>query len=59
MKALREIGVKKEAIATIYQIQLVSLGMIGEYIGRLFLQHSKEPQFLVTELVGYDEERRG
>ena len=26
-------------------VQLVILGAIGEYLGRLFLDHSKSPQF--------------
>jgi glycosyltransferase involved in cell wall biosynthesis len=33
-------------------IQLISIGVIGEYIGRLFLHYSKEPQFVVKESVG-------
>ena len=32
-------------------IQLVSIGIIGEYVGRLFLHHSKEPQFVVNEII--------
>ena len=28
-------------------VQLVILGMIGEYLGRMFLDHSKWPQFVV------------
>ena len=28
-------------------VQLVILGTIGEYLGRLFLDHSKSPQFVV------------
>jgi undecaprenyl-phosphate 4-deoxy-4-formamido-L-arabinose transferase len=28
-------------------VQLVILGTIGEYLGRLFLDHSKTPQFVV------------
>jgi undecaprenyl-phosphate 4-deoxy-4-formamido-L-arabinose transferase len=28
-------------------VQLVILGTIGEYLGRLFLDHSKNPQFVV------------
>jgi len=34
-------------------IQLVTTGIIGEYIGRLFLHHSKEPQFVVSEVIGH------
>jgi len=33
-------------------IQLVTIGIIGEYVGRLFLYHSKQPQFIVNEIVG-------
>jgi len=33
-------------------VQLVILGMIGEYLGRLFLDHSKSPQFVVRYVRG-------
>ena len=33
-------------------IQLVLLGVIGEYLGRLFLDHSKSPQFTVRYVMG-------
>ncbi len=33
-------------------IQLVTMGIVGEYIGRLFLHHSKQPQFIVREVAG-------
>ena len=32
-------------------IQLIALGMIGEYLGRLFLKDSGRPQFVVRERV--------
>ena len=32
-------------------VQLVAIGTIGEYIGRLFIYYSKEPQFVVREIV--------
>ena len=32
-------------------IQLVTTGITGEYVGRLFLHHSKEPQFVVGEVI--------
>jgi undecaprenyl-phosphate 4-deoxy-4-formamido-L-arabinose transferase len=32
-------------------VQLVILGAIGEYLGRLFLDHSKTPQFVVRYVV--------
>jgi len=33
-------------------IQLITTGIIGEYVGRLFLHHSKEPQFVVGDMIG-------
>ena len=30
-------------------IQLIGLGLIGEYIGRSFLYQNKEPQFLIEK----------
>jgi undecaprenyl-phosphate 4-deoxy-4-formamido-L-arabinose transferase len=30
-------------------VQLIALGVIGEYVGRLFLQHGTRPQFVVRE----------
>ncbi|MBM3321319.1 MAG: hypothetical protein FJY73_11650 [Candidatus Eisenbacteria bacterium] len=33
-------------------VQLVILGVIGEYLGRLFLDHSKSPQFTVRYVLG-------
>jgi undecaprenyl-phosphate 4-deoxy-4-formamido-L-arabinose transferase len=35
-------------------IQLFSLGMIGEYLGRLFLKENGRPQFVVREQVNCD-----
>lgn len=32
-------------------IQLVSMGIIGEYMGRVFLHQSKEPQFVIKEVL--------
>lgn len=33
-------------------IQLATIGIVGEYIGRLFLYHSKEPQYVVKKIIG-------
>lgn len=33
-------------------IQLVSIGIIGEYVGRLFLHYNKEPQFVIDKIIG-------
>jgi len=34
-------------IAVISGVQLISVGILGEYIGRFFLAHTKKPQFLI------------
>jgi len=34
-------------------IQLVSLGIIGEYVGRMFLYQSREPQFTVNDVINH------
>ena len=30
-------------------IQLIAIGMVGEYIGRIFLSQNKKPQFSITK----------
>jgi polyisoprenyl-phosphate glycosyltransferase len=32
-------------------IQLFAIGAVGEYLGRLFLYYSKQPQFVVSEII--------
>ena len=39
-------------------LQLCVLGMIGEYLGRLFLSSSSSPQFVVRESFGIDNSKR-
>lgn len=39
-------------------IQLFALGMIGEYLGRLFLKSNGQPQFVVREIVEGPSQRR-
>lgn len=34
-------------IAVISGVQLISVGILGEYIGRFFLSHSKKPQYII------------
>ena len=31
-------------------VQLLALGVIGEYVGRAFLYQSKEPQFIIEDI---------
>ncbi len=38
-------------------VQLVILGTIGEYLGRLFLDHTKSPQFVVRYVLGRESPR--
>ncbi|MBU1694235.1 MAG: glycosyltransferase family 2 protein [Verrucomicrobia bacterium] len=33
-------------------VQLFSIGMVGEYLGRLYQNVSKQPQYVVSEMVG-------
>jgi hypothetical protein len=39
------------AILVFAGVQLVMLGLIGEYLGRLFLTENQTPQFVVREVV--------
>lgn len=34
-------------IAMISGVQLISIGILGEYIGRFFLSHNKQPQYII------------
>ena len=36
-------------IAVISGVQLISVGILGEYIGRFFLSHSKKPQYIIRK----------
>ena len=40
-------------------VQLFALGMIGEYLGRLFLKDNGSPMFVARETVNCDDEQRG
>ena len=33
-------------------IQLIAVGTVGEYLGRLFIFYNKEPQFIIEKIVG-------
>jgi undecaprenyl-phosphate 4-deoxy-4-formamido-L-arabinose transferase len=35
-------------------VQLIALGVIGEYLGRLFLGHNRTPQYIVREVLEKD-----
>lgn len=38
-------------------VQLISLGVIGEYLGRVFSEVKQRPLFVVRQAVGFDEEK--
>ncbi len=38
-------------------IQLLSIGLLGEYIGRMFLSINKKPQYVIKEKYNIDEEK--
>jgi len=40
-------------------LQLLCLGVIGEYLGRAYLKINRKPQFTVRQHVGQADERRG
>jgi dolichol-phosphate mannosyltransferase len=35
---------------------LMGLGVVGEYIGRIFIETKRRPIYLIREKVGFDEE---
>ena len=37
-------------------IQLIALGIIGEYLGKLYLEAKRRPQFIVEKLVSSEED---
>jgi hypothetical protein len=42
------------AILVLGGLQLLSLGMIGEYLGRLHLNVNRKPQYTIREILGSD-----
>jgi hypothetical protein len=40
-------------------VQLLSLGIIGEYLGRMYEEMKGRPLYLVSEELGIDGERQG
>jgi hypothetical protein len=37
-------------------VQLMSLGILGEYVGRIFAEVKRRPLYLVAERVGVEED---
>ena len=42
------------AVLVFAGIQLISLGMIGEYVGRIFLSQNKKPQYTIRKSLKRD-----
>ncbi len=36
----------------------MGLGVVGEYIGRIFIETKRRPIYLIREKVGFDEEAK-
>ena len=42
------------AVTLLAGVQLMSLGMIGEYIGRIFAEVKRRPLYIISERVGVE-----
>jgi len=45
------------AILLFSGVQLISIGLIGEYVGRIFLTQNKQPQYIIKEKYNIDSDR--
>jgi hypothetical protein len=42
------------AVTLLAGVQLMSLGMIGEYVGRIFAEVKRRPLYIIAERVGVE-----
>jgi hypothetical protein len=40
-------------------VQLLCLGILGEYVGRIYSEVKRRPLYVVAEAVGFDETPKG
>ena len=38
-------------------VQLISIGILGEYVGRNYLESKQRPQYLIDDAIGFDAEK--
>lgn len=50
-------GLTLAAIGCFGSLQLLAIGVVGEYIGRIFFEQKRRPLYLVDEAVGFPAER--
>ena len=39
-------------------VQLISIGILGEYVGRNYLESKQRPQYLIDDAIGFDAEKK-
>ena len=42
------------AVLILSGVQLISIGMLGEYVGRIFIFQNRSPQYIIKELFNLD-----
>jgi dolichol-phosphate mannosyltransferase len=38
-------------------VQLLSIGLLGEYLGRIYQEVKRRPEYIEAELIGFDDDR--